>query len=77
VNDDNLAGLLNAVGEGDLEAVLILCDLLEEQGDPRLEELRKVYAFLYDLWMFAPFSFRHFKVARNRVLPLFPEYGEG
>jgi hypothetical protein len=74
VNDHDLRGLLASIAEGDLESVPILCDLLEELGDPRAGRLRGLYVTLRETWMFAPFSFRHFNVTRNEVLPLFPEY---
>jgi hypothetical protein len=72
--DANVAGLLSAIAAGDLEAVLILCDLLEERGDPRSSQLRALYNELHDDWVYAPFSFRHLGVLRHRVLPWFPEY---
>jgi hypothetical protein len=71
--DPVLAGLLAAAAEGDLNAVLMLSDYLEEHGDPRADELRRVYGQLYDDWLFAPLSFRHFEVARVTVRRLFPE----
>lgn len=76
VNDADLQGLLTSIAAGDLDAVPILCDLLEDRGDPRAERLRAIATILYEDWRFAPFAFRHFNVTRQRVLPLFPEYLE-
>ncbi len=76
MNDPDLAGLLASIAAGDLDAVPILCDLLEDRGDPRAERLRRVYVTLYEDWVYAPFAFRHFGVTRQVVLPLFPEYQE-
>jgi hypothetical protein len=74
MNRSDLAGLLDGVAEGDLDAVPILCDLLEELGDQRAARLRALYVTLCDDRVFAPLSFRIFKVTRRVVLPLFPEY---
>ena len=71
-----LCGLLAAVADGDLEAVLILCDYLEDQGDPRADRVRKLYALLYDEWMFAPLAFRVLSVPGQHIMPLFPEHQE-
>jgi len=75
VNDD-LRGLLASIAEGELESVPILCDLLEELGDPRASQVRGLYVALRDDWLFAPLAFRHFNMTRDTVLPLFPEYDE-
>jgi hypothetical protein len=75
VTDPALTGLLTAVAEGDLDAVLVLGDWLEERGDPRGERVRRLYVLLYDYWMYAPLSFRVQGVARQAVWPLFPEHG--
>jgi hypothetical protein len=74
VNDTDLAGLLAGVAAGDLDAVPILCDLLEERGDPRAERLRRLYVTLQEDRLYAPLAFRQFQVVRRTVLPLFPEY---
>jgi hypothetical protein len=70
----DLAGLLDGVAEGDLDVVTVLCDLLEELGDPRASRLRALYVTLCDDRVFAPLAFRIFNVTRRVVLPLFPEY---
>ncbi len=77
MNDADLTGLLASIAEGDLDAVPILCDLLEDRGDPRAERLRRLYVKLYEDRVFAPFAFRHLGVTRREVLPLFPEYEDG
>jgi hypothetical protein len=74
MRDANLFGLLAAIAGGDLEAVPVLGDLLEEQDDPRAGPLRDVYIELYEDRLFAPFCFQHFNLPRRKVLPLFPEY---
>jgi hypothetical protein len=74
MSDLVLSGLLAAVADGDLEAVLILCDYLEERSDPRVDQLRKIYPVLYDEWMYAPLAFRHYSVPGQYILPLFPEH---
>jgi hypothetical protein len=74
MSDSALAGLLAAVADGDLEAVLILCDFLEDRGDPRADQVRRLYPLLYDEWMYAPLAFRHFSVPGQHILPLFPEH---
>jgi hypothetical protein len=76
VKDDNLEALAS-IAEGDLESVPILCDLLEDCGDARARRLREVYVTLREAWVFAPFAFRHYRLTRNIVLPLFPEYAQG
>lgn len=73
MTDPALSNLLRSLEEDDLDAVLVLADFLEERGDPRADQVRKVYLSLYDEWMFAPFSFRHFKLIREGIYPLFPE----
>jgi len=77
MNDPVISGLLTAVADGDLSALLMLTDYLEEHGDPRAARLRRLYDRLHDDAVFAPLSFRHFGVARKQVLPLFPEYEAG
>jgi hypothetical protein len=74
MKDADIEGLLTAIAEGDLDAVPILCDLLEERGDARAERLRALYVTLYDDWVWAPRAFRHLQATRRAVLPLFPEY---
>ncbi len=76
MTDPDLAGLLAGIAEGDLDAVPVLCDLLEDRGDSRAARLRRLYVALCEDRVFAPFSFQHFNVTRHRVLPLFPEYPE-
>jgi hypothetical protein len=76
VNDD-LAGLLAGIADNDLDAVPILCDLLEERDDPRAEHLRRLYVLLLEDRRYAPLAFRHFQVVRKVVLPLFPEHATG
>ena len=76
MNDDDLRGLLASIAEGELESVPILCDLLEELGDSRAGQVRRLYVRLREDWLFAPFAFQFFNVTRNDVLPLFPEYDE-
>jgi uncharacterized protein (TIGR02996 family) len=76
VSDPALTGLLTAVAEGDLDAVLVLSDWLEERGDPRAEGVRRLHVLLYDYWLYAPLSFRVQRVARQEVWPLFPEHRE-
>ena len=76
MNDDDLRGLLASIAEGELESVPILCDLLEELGDPRAGRVRGLYVTLREDWLFAPFAFRYFNITRETVLPLFPEYDE-
>lgn len=75
--DPTLAGLLATVADGDLDALLMLTDYLEEHGDPRAARVRGMYEALHDDAVFAPYSYRHFEVARRSVLPLFPEYQPG
>jgi hypothetical protein len=74
VIDPVLTGLLMAVADGDLEAVLVLSDWLEDRGDPRAAPVRQLYVKLYDTWVFAPLSFRFYRVGRQLVWPLFPEH---
>jgi hypothetical protein len=76
MNEQDLKGLLASIAEGDLESLPILCDLLEEMGDPRASEVRGLYVGLRDDWFFAPFTFRYVNQARDTILPLFPEYDE-
>jgi hypothetical protein len=76
VNDNDLGGLLAGIAAGDLESVAVLCDLLEERGDPRAERLRRLYVTLREDRIFAPFAFAHFNLPRSQVLPLFPEFDE-
>jgi hypothetical protein len=76
VADANLTGLLAGVADGDLDVLPILCDLLEDRGDPRAGRLRDVYVALCEDRIFAPFAFRHWNVTRRVVLPLFPEYDD-
>jgi hypothetical protein len=68
--------LLGGIAAGDLDAVLVLCDLLEELGDPRAGRLRALYVTLCEDRVFAPLAFQHYNVTRRVVLPLFPEYAE-
>ena len=74
--DAVVCGLLMAIREGDLNALLVLADVMEERGDPRADELRRLHERLYDLWVFAPFSFRHFGIAGRLTRSLFPEHPE-
>ncbi|HYT87696.1 MAG TPA: hypothetical protein VEL76_03155 [Gemmataceae bacterium] len=74
MKDADIEGLLAAIAAGDLDAVPILCDLLEERGDARAERLRRLYVTLWDDFVYAPVTFRLHNVTRQRVLPLFPEY---
>jgi hypothetical protein len=76
MTDPTLTGLLARVAEGDLDALLMLTDFLEERGDPRAERVRALYERLHDDAVFAPYSFRFLGVAREEVLPFFPEYEE-
>jgi hypothetical protein len=72
--DPALHSLLASIQGNDLDALLVLSDFLEERGDPRAQEMRQLYITLRDDWLFAPYSFRHFNVASQCILPLFPEY---
>jgi hypothetical protein len=74
VTNNDVAGLLAGIAEGDLDAVPILCDLLEERGDARAVRLRSLYVTLCEDRVFAPVAFRHYNVTRLAVLPMFPEY---
>lgn len=74
--DPVMQGLLGAVAEGDLNALLMLTDYLEERGDPRSSITRKLFDRLNDDAVFAPQSFRFLGIARETILPLFPEYRE-
>jgi hypothetical protein len=74
MTDPILSGLLTAVAAGDLNALLMLSDCLEERDDPRTDEVRRLYRRLYDDWMYAPKAFRHYEIAKHRVLRLFPEW---
>jgi hypothetical protein len=76
MSDTALVGLLEGVAGGDLDAVLVLADFLEERQDPRAGAVRKLYGKLYDDWMFAPLAFQFHQVARKAVLELFPELPE-
>lgn len=71
--DPSLASLIASVSDNDLDALLILADFLEERGDPRSEELRRMHGRLYDDLLFAPLAFRHFNLARDYILPFFEE----
>jgi hypothetical protein len=74
MTDPIFTGLLKAAADGDLNAVLMLSDHLEEHGDPRAEAVRRLHGLLYDDWMFAPLAFRHFEVTRETIRRLFPEF---
>jgi hypothetical protein len=76
MGDAVVCGLLAAIREGDLNALLVLADVMEERGDPRADELRRLQERLYDLWLFAPFSFRHYGIAGRLAQSLFPEHAE-
>jgi hypothetical protein len=77
MTDPVLKGLLSTVADGDLNALLMLTDYLEEIGHPEADRVRRLYQGLHDDFVYAPLSFRYFGVAREQVLPLFPEYEEG
>jgi hypothetical protein len=77
VIEHDMRGLLVGIAAGELESVAVLCDLLEEMGDPRAERLRRLYVTLREDRIFAPFAFAHFNLPRSQVLPLFPEFDEG
>jgi hypothetical protein len=71
--DPLLESLLAAASGNDLDTVLVLADLLEERGDPRAADLRRLYGQLYDDMLFAPLAFRHFNVIRDVLRPFFGE----
>jgi hypothetical protein len=74
MSEPALSGLLEAVAVGDLDALLILADYLEEHQDPRAVPVRRLHGKLYDDWMFAPGAFQHHQVAKASILELFPEH---
>lgn len=71
--DPELAALLATLDDNDLGSLLILSDFLEERGDPRAGQLRRIYHSLYDDWHFAPGAYKHFQLTRRYIRPLFPE----
>jgi hypothetical protein len=73
--DSSLEQLLASATDNDLDALLILADYLEERGDERAQELRRLYDQLYDDFLFAPQAFRAFNLARDHIRPLFEEMG--
>jgi uncharacterized protein (TIGR02996 family) len=75
MNDDGYAELLAAASEGDLDALLVLADFLEERGDERATVVRGIHQSLYDLWMFAPLAFQHFRITARRLDHVFSCHG--
>jgi uncharacterized protein (TIGR02996 family) len=69
----SLASLIASASDNDLDALLVLADFLEERGDERAGELRRLHGQLYDDLLFAPLAFRHFNLARDYILPFFAE----
>jgi hypothetical protein len=74
MSDPALPGLLHSAADGDLDAVLILADLLEERQDERAGPLRRLHVKLYDDLLFAPTAFKHHQVAKKALAELFPEH---
>lgn len=71
--DSSLERLIASVTDNDLDALLILADFLEERGDPRAAELRRLHVRLYDDMLFAPLAFQTFNLARDCIRPFFEE----
>lgn len=72
--NETLCGLLDACFDGDLEALLVLSDYLEDSGDARAPLVRTLYERLWGEWVFAPRAFAYHEVARQTLVPRFTEY---